>query len=119
MAVNGYLRPTAGRYRHQLQIQTFTGTRDATGNFDKTNDADWDTDADGNVKGRVSPLRGRERNESLGVTPEVTHKVEIRYIAGLTPDKRLKFGSRVFSIESVINPEEKNVILELMCKEHL
>lgn len=114
-----YLRPTAGRYRHSLKIQTFTGTRGPTGNFDKTKDADWDTDTDGNVKGLVQPLRGRERNESLGVTPEVTHKIEIRYIAGLMPDKRLKFGSRVFSIEFVINVEEKNVILELMCKEHL
>jgi SPP1 family predicted phage head-tail adaptor len=65
----------------------------------------------------IDPISGKEYFSSNAVNPEVTHKVRMRYSAGINPKMRVKFGARYFYIESVINFEERNRELLLMCKE--
>lgn len=65
----------------------------------------------------ISPLVGREFFAAETVNSEVTHKVKIRYRQGITPDMRVKFRDRYFSIQSVINFKEQSIELQLMCKE--
>lgn len=65
----------------------------------------------------IQPLRGQERMNAAQVTPEVTHKITIRYLSTLTSRMRISWDSRFFGIVSIINPLERNERQELMCKE--
>lgn len=65
----------------------------------------------------VEPLRGRELWRVQQTQAEVTHKLTLPYISGVTPKHRVDFRGRKFNISSVINIGERNKILELMCKE--
>lgn len=67
----------------------------------------------------VEPLRGKEYLEGQQVQGEVTHKVTIRYRSGITPTDRISYDGRTLQIVSLINVCEKNIALELMCREVL
>lgn len=69
------------------------------------------------VRGEVDPLRGREYIASRQVQAELTHRISFRYVRGVKPTMRVRWGERIFSIESVINPMEQNYEIQLMCKE--
>ncbi len=69
------------------------------------------------VWGRVEPLSGNERLRALRLEDSVSHRVVLRYREGVTARMRIVFGARVFNIRAVINPEERNRTLELLCEE--
>ena len=69
------------------------------------------------VWAKVEPLRGREYFEAHQIKTEVTHRVIIRYRPDVTPQMRIKVGSRYLMIESVIDIEERHRFLELICRE--
>ena len=48
---------------------------------------------------------------------QVTHRIKMRYVAGLTNKMRLVFGTRTFDILDIDNVEERNVEMILTCKE--
>lgn len=100
-----------GSMNKRVQVQSVTETRDAAGGVTQT----WSTDR--TVWAAISPLTGREYLNAQQVQSSVTAKVVMRYFAGLTPKHRLLFGSRVFEIAAVINPDEANEMYELMCVE--
>ena len=103
----------AGTLRHKVVIQKNTPTRDSYG-------AEVEAWADyATVWASIEPARGREFWESQQVNAEVTGKIRIRYLEGITPKMRVKHGSRIFEIISVINPEERNRELQLMVKERI
>lgn len=68
----------------------------------------------------IEPLRGGEQQNLAQRFPTVSHKVTIRYDPGLTikaSTHRIKYGSRIFRIEAVLNPFERDETLELACQE--
>ncbi len=69
------------------------------------------------VWAEIVPLRAGERLVAGKLTSEITHRVTIRYRAGLHAAMRLVYGGRIFGIEAVINPGEGNETLELMVRE--
>ena len=85
-------------------------------------------DADGNdeqclckvreVWADVSPLKGREYWEAKRINPETTYKITIRYFPDLTSDMLIAYGEKLLEIESIINVDEANVMLELTCMDH-
>lgn len=103
----------AGKLRHRITIQNPVETTNDVGDVTTT----WEDFA--TVWAEIIPLSGREYWESKQVNSEVTGKIRIRYLAGVTPKMRAKFGDRIFNIEAVINPEEKNIELVLLVSEKL
>lgn len=65
----------------------------------------------------IEPLSGREYFLAQQVQAEVTHKIRIRYKAGITNLMRVYFTTRYFEIVSAINVGEQNVTTEMMCIE--
>jgi SPP1 family predicted phage head-tail adaptor len=80
----------------------------------------------------VRPLRGNELFNAQQVQSQVTHTIETEFIAGVTSAMRVKTprptlvnidvpehdaNYRFFEIASVINPNEANRSLELLCIE--
>ena len=59
----------------------------------------------------------REYFEAQQTQAKVTHRITMRYRAGLTPDKRILYGNHTYEIESAINPNMANKELIVMCRE--
>ena len=101
-----------GALRHRIEIQAHSGTTqnsfgEPVENWTRLLDAD----------ASVQPLRGLERYASQQTQSTADTKVTMRYRSGIDTQKRVKFGARIFDIESVINIDERNQTLELLCKE--
>lgn len=100
----------AGRLNKRVTLQTLSTTGDGGGGSVET----WADTA--TVWASVEPLRGSERFEAQQTASRLSHKVTIRHRA-VTPQQRVKFGTRYFKIEAVINPKERGELLELLCEE--
>lgn len=104
----------AGALRHKVTIQSKTITTDGSGGPVETW-ADFAT-----VHASIEQLSGREMIAAQAVNSETTGKIRIRYLAGVTADMRVVFGTRLFSITAPpINPDERNRELILMVSEGL
>lgn len=71
------------------------------------------------VWGTIKPLRGGEYWDAAKKEAEITHKITTRYLPGITPDEKILYKDRIFEIQSIINVDENNTMLEIYCKEYL
>lgn len=92
----------AGRLRHVVTIEQATETRNAIGEKVPT----WSTFD--TVRAGIRPLSGRELDAARQRFAEASHEVELRYLPGLTPKMRFKFGMRILDIGFIRNVEERN-----------
>lgn len=102
-----------GKLRHYVDLQSATASQNDFGEQVKT----WSTDE--SIFAQIEPLRGQQLLQYSQVNAELTHRIIIRYTSNATPEKRIKFGTRIFDISVVRNIEERNVYQELLCKEKL
>ncbi len=100
-------------YRHPVIIQRRTTIRNEWNERVQTW-VDWKR-----VWVSIEPISGREYWAKHQMQSEVTHRVRMRYIPGVkpTPTMRIVYGERIFAIEAVLDWEERNEYLQLMCKE--
>lgn len=101
----------AGEMRHKITLQIPTNTANGQGGFDTT----WSDGA--TVWAAIWPTSAREVVEAMQNGLNVTHRIRIRYLSGLKSFWRVKFGTRYFNIMSVLNPDERNVVQDLICEE--
>lgn len=101
-----------GRMRHRVMIQS----RQTPGN-----DPGADTWSDvSEVWAFVQPLRGDERYGERQVESSADHKITTRHGVALDArNNRLLYATRIFDIESVINIDERDRVLEVFCKERI
>lgn len=97
--------------RHRVELQSFSTAQNAFGEEVRT----WTTFA--TVWASVEPLQGRELMEAQQINAETTIKIMLRYNATIESVHRVKIGSRLLDIVSVVNPQERDEHLVLMCKE--
>ena len=97
--------------RHLVEVQSRTQVADSMGSHTGVWSAVYQTWAG------VWPVSAKERAKDGGLTMEITHKIRIRYRAGITPGMRIVHDSRNFDILSTINPDERNITLDLICRE--
>ena len=100
-----------GELRHRITIQKLNNSQNEYGEISEF----WEDIL--NIRAGIYPISGKEFFAAETVNSEITHKVKIRYVEGLTPNMRINFNNRIFSIESIINFQEKNIELQLLCKE--
>lgn len=65
----------------------------------------------------VEPISGKEYIMLQNTNSELILRIRMRYIPGITNAMRVKYGERVFDIQSVINYKELNREMHLMCTE--
>lgn len=65
----------------------------------------------------IKSLTGTELYKTQQIVAEVTHKVIIPYQDNVISGMRVQFGSRIFQIEAVMDPDERKVDLQLLCIE--
>ena len=101
------------KLRDKIIIEEDRGTiNDGYGN-EKTN---WVAVA--NVWAEVRPVRGYEVTIAEKKGQELTHNVKMRYRPGMNKEtQRINFRGRILTIEYIINKDERNIELNLQCKE--
>jgi SPP1 family predicted phage head-tail adaptor len=67
----------------------------------------------------VEPLSGNEFFKAQQLQYSISHKVTIRYKAGITPKMDILYHGREFDIQNVIDPKERHEQLVLLCQERL
>jgi len=102
----------AGELRHVIDIQDSVNSADGQGGWTQV----W-SNVYSNVRAAVWPLRATERLESMKLELSTTHKIRIRYREGIKADMRVKFGTRYFNIQSIIVPDERRIMCEMLCEE--
>lgn len=97
----------SGSLRHRIDIQAQTQGQDSSG-FPT---ASWATVA--TVWGQISALRGTERVLAAQVQAAASHRVTLRFYAGLTTKHRLQYSGRTFNITFVNNVDERGISQEV------
>jgi SPP1 family predicted phage head-tail adaptor len=69
--------------------------------------------------GRVHPADGFDPLCFQQIAADLSHRVVIRYLAGVTPKHRVVHGSRTFDILMARNIEERGRFIELLCRERV
>ena len=105
----------AGRLRHRVDVLTFTGAQNTYGEVDKGDIVNWYPPTD-TVWASIEPMSGTEGIEGGATEGSVTHKVTMRKRT-LNTAQRLRFGTRIFEIVSVLDKDERGIQLEAMCRE--
>ena len=105
-----------GDFRHRMAIQSYTEVLDPHGGQNGT----WATDT--TVWASVQTLTGRKLELARQIDAEATVEVKMRYCSSggaafVTVDNRLLFGTRILEPVYVVNENERNIILRIICKE--
>lgn len=102
----------AGRLRHRVRLERRTlGSADVYGERLPTwalLDSVWAS---------IESVGATETRRAEQQQIEATHAIRIRYYSGLTAKDRVVFNSRTFEILSVLNVDERNIEMLLVCKE--
>jgi SPP1 family predicted phage head-tail adaptor len=101
-------------YRHRVTLQRQVTVTDDEG-FTTTEWQDWAT-----VWAAVEPVDTIRRTvyyAAAAVNAERDVRVRIRYRPGITTDMRVVYGQRVFSIQLVVDPEERHREIQMICRE--
>lgn len=102
-----------GKMRHRITFQQQKSDKDSLGSY-SSEEEDWEDVA--TVWAQISPISGKEYFSEMRENT-VSHKIYCRYRSGISPKMRIKFKNRIFRIISVINWDERNEGLTLMCEE--
>ena len=100
-----------GERRHYLTIEVPKRVSDGMGGTTVT----WTPKA--NVWAAVWPVSSNERIQAEKPNLFVSHKIRFPFLKGFKGEWRLRKRSRIFSVVSILNVQEMDEELELLCKE--
>jgi SPP1 family predicted phage head-tail adaptor len=111
----------SGDLRHKITIQERTQTADGMGGFTDVWSDLYPTRAG------IWPMKANEILDNLKLELNVNHRIRIRHprTFEIKADMRLKWFDHIaktdkyFKIISIINPDKRNVLLELLCIEEV
>lgn len=110
----------AGELRHKVTIKSRSSSLDSDYGGQSTT---WSTTVL-TAWAKIRPLSARETFAAQQFATEVSHVIHLRYDSSLSDPKavaamRVEFGSRIFNIHGVINVDERDTELQLLCSEGL
>lgn len=101
----------AGKLRHRVAIEAAVRTSDLGGGADES----WVTVAE--AWAEILPASGNETLVGEQISGRVTHVVHLRAGIGVEPSMRMRLGTRVFEIRSVIDLGERRRWIRLLAEE--
>ncbi len=66
---------------------------------------------------KVTQLSGTELVQAQQKKPNSTHMVTTRYVANVTSDMRILHDGRTLNIEGIDNIDDRNIELNILCRE--
>ncbi|MED1419021.1 phage head closure protein [Bacillus smithii] len=103
------------KLRHRITFQRYDENATNENGFPLEEDQRWQDVK--TVWAMVKTLQGREYYAAATTQNENTVRFVIRYTSGINPDMRIKYKKRTFEILTVINDDELNKTLTIICKE--
>ncbi len=111
----------SGDLKHKIIVQERTQTADGMGGFTDVWSDLYPTRA------AIWPMKSSEVVDALKLEHKVDHKIRIRHprTFEIKADMRVKWFDHIakvdkyFNIISIINPDKRNVLLELICLEEV
>lgn len=103
----------AGSLRNLVTVQQRNDTQDTAGEMIPN----WGTFK--TVRCAVIPLQGRELETAQQIMAEVSHRIDARWTAGITPDMRILWNGRYFDIGAVMNVNELSREMQIFCTERV
>jgi SPP1 family predicted phage head-tail adaptor len=100
-----------GELRTRLTLEAPSRAADGGGGASVT----WDSVA--TVWASVRPAAGGESYALDRVAGKVSHEIVLRYRSGVTPEMRLRAGSRVFEIRAAFDPDQRRHWLKCLAEE--
>lgn len=100
-----------GDLNRRLELQSPVDVSDSMGGVTRT----WNKEAI--VWGAIWPTSVTERIQANAPTMVISHRIRIRYRDELGADWRLKYGNRYLSVVSIVNMNEEDRQLDLLCRE--
>jgi SPP1 family predicted phage head-tail adaptor len=118
MAFNSDTIILSTNFRWQIQLVQPNLTQDSFGGT-RPDDATvfatvW---ASVEAAGTLTSLKGREIYQAQQRVSQVSHVVIIRYLDGVKSSMNVWFRTRQFQIQAVVDPDEQQKILFLLCLE--
>lgn len=107
----------AGKYNKVITLQQRNSAREKANKYGSENlNTIWENVA--TVHASVEPIQGREYFSGPFQMGENIIRIRIRYLPNINRRMRVKYGSRLLDIYSVIDSKEEHKELQLMCKEN-
>ena len=101
-----------GKLRHRITIQTATITRSDRG----AEVLSWTDTA--TVYADIRTVGGQEQVLANQLeTATLLHTITIRYRGNLTPKQRIKWGTRYFAVEAIIERDNRMRTMDISCRE--
>ena len=100
-----------GTLRHHITFQSPIDTADSFGGVTRS----WEDEF--NAWAEIDPPKGREYFAAGQTQSEVTTRIRIRYRPSVVTKWRVKYGTRYFNINSIIDPDERHIEQIMMCTE--
>ena len=97
--------------RYLVKLQNAENTRDSGGGISQA----FKTIT--RIYANIKPVKADSRYRQGIVTEKVTHEVTIRYTDNISTNYRILFGTRAFNIRGIINVDERDRFLKLLCEE--
>jgi SPP1 family predicted phage head-tail adaptor len=106
---------TRGQKRHLVSLDTPTSTPDGSGGYIEG----WAALSPPTRYAEIKPATARdlERVVANAVESTASHLLTMDYHAQVTTKTRITFGTRVFTVDGVQNPEERNITLVIAATE--
>jgi SPP1 family predicted phage head-tail adaptor len=109
-------RINAGKYRHIVTFQELSEVQNTYGETSVNIDSNWKDTFQARVG--IFPISSRELLTEEFRQAEISHRVVLRYMPGISSKMRIKFGTRIFEIITApVNAQERDFELVLFCKE--
>lgn len=99
--------------RHQVQIQKKIQSPDGMGGFTEILSLAFEAWA------AIWPMSAKEARDNMRVEANISHNIRIRYRSGISHDMIIVFGTRTFEIKGIINKDERNIWLDIVCNERI
>ena len=107
----GQVHMQIGQLDKRIELQSAAKVSDCMGGSTLT----YSTSA--TVAAAIWPVSAKEMVAANAPSMTITHKIRIRYLSTVKASWRVKYGSRYFDIISIVNPNEDDRWLDLICKE--
>lgn len=99
-------------FRHKITIQTPARVPDGQGGWTVTYSTHIETWA------KIEPLKASQIYFAQQNQHQISHKITMRYVSGLTADMRISFDSRLFEIREIRDLLERKRFQEVIAWEN-
>ena len=100
-----------GKMRYRVKVERATNTRDAGGGLAQ------DFGSVATIYANIKPKNANSTYRQGMLQEKVTHEITIRYMKNIDTNSKITFGTRSFAINGIINVDERDRFLTLLCEE--